>query len=146
MELTSKNVQEVFLDCLFREEETDRTNYVVGEGVIHRFGFHPERLASHKDDIKTMLDQLPEQFQLDKGGGWSFLNACDRKDGVQWGEHPNIEQLMALGLASKQATLLMPRELWRAMPGGMPYFVVGGVASSQEIDASQSKDAKIDQG
>lgn len=35
-----------------------------------------------------------------------------------------IDQLLAMGIASKKAAFLMPREMWSMLPGGMPYFVV----------------------
>lgn len=121
--LTATAVEAVFMDCLFKEGE-DTSNPVVGDGVIHKFGFHRDRLAAHEPEIKAMLNELPDEFQSDKGGGWSFLNACMTRDSEQWGEHQNIEQLMALGIASGKAKLMMPREMWSILPGGMPYFQV----------------------
>ncbi len=129
MKLTASNLDTVFHDCLFKEGE-DTKNHAIGKGVINDFGFHPERLAFHADDIQTMLDELPDEFREDKGGGMSFLNACMTRDGHQWGEHRNMEQLFALGTASGKAKMLMPREMWNMMPGGMPYFSV--VASKVE--------------
>jgi hypothetical protein len=29
-----------------------------------------------------------------------------------------------LGIATKQAEILLPREMWPALPGGMPYIAV----------------------
>lgn len=49
---------------------------------------------------------------------------CLFRDGEQWGEHRNIEQLLVLGIGTKQAKMLMPRDTWAALPGGMPYFMV----------------------
>ena len=121
--LTAANVTEVFMDCLFRDGE-DTSKAVVAEGIINKFGFHPDRLDLHKSEIRAMLEGLPDDFQPDKGGGTSFLNACMTKDGEHWGEHQNMEQLLALGIATKQATILMPRELWGALPGSMPYIGV----------------------
>ena len=46
------------------------------------------------------------------------------KSGEQWGEHMNIEQLLALGIATGQAGYPMPKEMWKMLPGGMPYFTV----------------------
>ena len=132
--LTAENVNAVFMDCLFRDGE-DTSNPAVGEGVLHKFGFHRERLEAHRDEIKQMLNCLPDNFQASKGGGWSFLNACMTKDGEQWGEHRSIEQLLALGLASGQATMLMPREMWKVLPGGMPYF---SVVSAQTANPSSA--------
>ncbi len=123
MKLTTTNLDTVFRDCLFKEGE-DTSNHVVGKGIMRDFGFHPERLASHADDIQTMLDELPDDFREGKGGGMSFLNACVTRDGEQWGEHQNMEQLFALGTASGKASLLMPRAMWDALPGGMPYYSI----------------------
>ena len=123
MKLTCKNVNETVAECLFRQGE-DTSQAVYAEGVLVKFGFHPERLLLRSKDIGLMLSDLPENFRSDKGGGWSFLNACMTQDGEQWGEHRDIDALLALGIATNQASILMPRELWPALPGGMPYFSV----------------------
>lgn len=121
--LTAKNVEQVFVDCLFRADEDTQDAKIV-EGVVRKFGFHPQRLAQHKQEIADLLSQLPETFRSDKGGGWSFLNACVTQEGDQWGEHTNIEQLLVIGIATEQAKMLLPRTMWSALPGGMPYFSV----------------------
>ena len=123
MELTSQNVFTVFTDCLFKEGE-DTTMHVKVEGIMSTFGLHPNRLESHKEDIRSMLDQLPDDFKQEHGGGMSFLNACNTKDGNQWGEHTNMEQLFVLGIGIGFAKYCMPRTAWIAFPGGMPYIVV----------------------
>ena len=104
MKLTSKNVTDIIRDCLWKPEEisspdTPPDNTVFGEGITMRMGFNPERLQEHKEDVRSMLLELPEDFLASKGGGWSFLNACVTKDGVQWGEHRNVEELILLGNA-----------------------------------------------
>lgn len=123
MKLTAQNVETVLNDCLFREGE-DTSAKLIGHGCIRDFGFHPDRLAKRREDVKSMLSELPESFQQSKGGGWSFLNACQTRDGEQWGEHCHIEQLLALGTALSLAKILLPKEMWPALPGGMPYFSV----------------------
>jgi hypothetical protein len=76
-------------------------------------------------EIRAMLAELPDQYRKSGGGGWSFLNACDDRHGTQWtGFHRTMEHLFMLGLAIGAVTLLMPRELWDALPGGMPYYMV----------------------
>ena len=87
-------------------------------------GFHGGRLASHRQEIHDLLNELPGTFMIEDGGGWSFLNACVDKNGRQWGEHRNIEQLLLLGLASGYVTYCLPKETWHMLPGGMPYFTV----------------------
>jgi len=123
MKLTASNVESVFADCLFRDHE-DKSNAKLIECVLHKFGFHPDRLESHRQDVRNMLADLPNEFHSSGGGGWSFLNACMDKDGNQWGEHHSIEKLLALGIALNDAKILIARERWNLFPGGMPYFSV----------------------
>lgn len=121
--LTTDNVSRIFLDCLFNDGE-DTSNHVKAEAVKLNVGFHPGRLESHKEEIKEILNELPDQFKKDSGGGWTFLNACVRSDDEQWGDQSSVDQLVALGLATGQVAFLMERPLWPSFPGGMPYFVV----------------------
>ena len=125
MKLTAKNVEKVFLDCLYSDEEAQKLgeppdDAVVVEGILARFGFKPDSLDKHSDTIVNFLHQLPDKFQI----GWSFLNACMDKDDNQWGEHRNVEQLVVLGLAIDKVQYCAPREIWKVMPGGLPYFMV----------------------
>ena len=123
MELTAAAVEKIFLDCLFRENE-DTSSAVLAQGLTSGFGFHPERLNSHSPSIRALLEELPETFRENTGGGWSFLQACQTREGDQWGEHRNVEQLVTLGLATGDVEYLVPREMWGALPGGVPYLVV----------------------
>ena len=125
MELTSKNVNDVFLRCLYDNKEEDVENAIIVDGVIGKFGFNPINLIENTVNISKMLDCLPDNFKETSGGGWSFLNACIDKDGVQWtGEHRTVEKIVCLGIATGKAKYLLPKDMWNALPGGMPYFVV----------------------
>ena len=122
--LNPSKVENVFLDCLFKEGE-DKSNHVEAQGIMTNVGFHPKRLESHKAEIEEMLNELPSEFQQSGGGGWSFLNACNDKHGNQWtGLHQIMEQLVLLGIGLGKVKFQLPREVWSALPGGMPYFVV----------------------
>ena len=138
MKLTAQNDSEIVTDCLSREQgelseseaqqiretNTAPAGWIIVEGVTRRFLFNLERVEKHREEIGEMLRQLPEQFQPNGGGGWSFLNACMTINGEQWGDHRDIDDLLCLGLATKQAAILMPKSMWSALPGGMPYFGV----------------------
>lgn len=124
MELTAENVVETLKSCLYETVPEDTSKAVLVEGVVSKFGFDPDRLKMKKADIESMLAQLPPQFRQDSGGGYSFLAACQRADGVQWGEHKTVDELFALGMAIGKVQCCLPRELWGALPGGMPYYVV----------------------
>lgn len=129
MQLTSKNVSDVMLECLFADEEMDTTTgfpkggvkAVHAQGIVLRVGFHKERLEARREDVRSMLDQLPDEFRETVGGGWSFLNMCNTRDGVQWGEHRNMDELLTLGLALGLMEIQVPRSSWRLFPGGVPY-------------------------
>ena len=119
MELSTENVKIIFEKCV-----DDSDSGVVFSGPVHEYMLSEEKLKEEEDNIYSMLKQLPDEFMRNSGGGMSFLNACVRKDGVQWGEHYVIEMLLILGFGIKKAAYCLPKEMWSALPGGMPYFVV----------------------
>lgn len=122
--LTAEKVVAVFNDCMFKDGE-DTTNHVNAEGITCTVGFNPQRLESHRKDIEAMLAGLPDDFKVSGGGGMSFLNACFDRNGNQWtGMHQTMEQLFQLGIAIGKVKPCLPREMWSALPGGMPYYYV----------------------
>ena len=135
MNLTSENVVKVFRLCLFKEDES-RDNAVKVEGIVADFGFHPDRLDENRDNIVSMLNELPDEFKEEGGGGWSFLNACNDKSCKQWTElHSVMEYLICLGIAIDRAMYVMPRETWDIFPGGVPYIVI----TQEKGDENESK-------
>jgi len=124
IKLTTQNVKTIFSACLYGEGE-NLAKMVTIEGVIHKYGLHPDRLEANRKKIKELLLQLPVQFRKTTGGGWSFLQACENIEGQLWtGEHMIMEQLFVLGMAIKLVDCQLSREVWSLMPGGMPYYVV----------------------
>ena len=123
MKLNSETVREIFLNCLFKENE-NRDNAIMVTGITFSVGFNPIRLNKHKEDIVQLLDNLKDEFKQDLGGGYSFLEACFDKYGNHWGEHRNVEELFLLGIAIDKVEYLLPRELWMTLPGGVPYLVI----------------------
>lgn len=124
MKLTAENVHNTFINCLFSEGESTE-KYILGEGCITKVGFNPERLKNNEANIIEMLNQLPDEFKKTGGGGMSFLNICNDKDGNQWSDlHQTMDELVTMGIASEKASFLMPRDMWSVLPGGMPYVVV----------------------
>lgn len=116
--LTSSRVGELF------DAEVDGAGPLIGDGIrLERICFRAS-LEDHRAELIEMLKEIPPGFHKGKGGGWSFLNFCDRNDGSQWtGLHMVMEQLFAMASALGMAHLLMPRDLWDVLPGGMPYIV-----------------------
>lgn len=139
--LSADRVSRTFRECLFTEEEAAapgaKATAVVGDGVMHKIGFHPARLAAADTAIAEMLGELPSEFMAAAGGGWSFLNACNDRHGDLWtGKHATIDLLLSLGLASGRCQYVMPREMWSILPGGMPYFVVVDPAPAAPAEAA----------
>ena len=124
MKLTAENVHNIFLDCLFNEHPKEGTEYIPSKGIIINIGFDPSKIEEHCEEIYEMLHELPDQFMKEKGGGYSFLAACEDKHGNHWGEHRTMDELFTLGIASGYANYLFPREMWSVLPGGVPYVVV----------------------
>ena len=129
--IDSQEVEEVFQGCLYKEDEIKGidgvpADAVIVEGIINKFGFHPGRLEEQRTKVTEWLKALPYQFRKGVGGdGWSFLNACNQENGVQWtGLHENMEQLFCLGMGLGLVECQTSREMWSSLPGGMPYYVI----------------------
>jgi hypothetical protein len=121
--IDAQRVEEILIDCLGGE------NYDIAvEGVINTYGFSGPKLEEHTEEIRKMLWNLPKPFlptAAGGGGGWSFLNACQDANDEQWtGLHQRMEQLLCLGIAMGLAEWVLPKDMWPALPGGMPYVVV----------------------
>ncbi len=115
MPLEAHIVEKLFDDCVSDAGE-------VVEGVI---SLYPLDTAGREDEISALLAELPDEFQASGGGGWTFLNACNRKDGELWtGMHSTMEKLFMLGISAGKARWLLPRDVWPSLPGGMPYVSV----------------------
>lgn len=149
MNLTADNVEAVLVDCLLSDEEAheyglapedpeqadpEQIAQVVDllvadgvvvkvEGILNPFALHRERLEGHRQDVREMLDDLPDSFRLSGGGGWTFLNLCMTKDDEQWtGLHRTQDHLCVLAIGLGLGSYAGPREMWVAFPGGLPYF------------------------
>jgi len=124
--ISAKEIDTIIHDCLYKTEEPPQDmKFVAARGIIRSVGFIPEKIEEHHERIKEILYCLPEQFREDKGGGWSFLKAPFDKNGEQWGEQTDAEQLLLLGLAAGYVKyLLEDKRMWSVFPGSVPYFMV----------------------
>ncbi len=118
----NNNVQSIFIDCLFRESELKNGKpigrYIGVQGITHDFGFHIERLNSHRDEILKLVNQLPKM-----GDGISFLDLCLANEGSFWSEQVNMEQIIVLGIACNYLEYLFPKETWLELPGNVPFII-----------------------
>lgn len=140
--LAPEHVHLVLGHCLFRDDELAEApddpeappelsalpdDAVIVEMIMRSYAFHPGRLEEAKLVIRAMLGELPLPFQMPPagGGGWSFLQACvDRYDEMWTGEHRTMEALFALGTAAGLVTCPIPRDMWGALHGSMPYYAI----------------------
>lgn len=132
MNLTSENVSNTFLACLYKDTPslTPPDDALAITGITVTAWFDKKSLEEKKEDIKKLLDQLPEAFFVGKGGGWSFLNACDNRQGLLWtGEQRVMQELFLLGEAIGCVKACISRDMWPALPGGVPYYVIDLKAS-----------------
>lgn len=152
--INPEKVERILKRCFFRGEELKGLNAgetpkdaIVVEGILNKFGFNKERIELSRKEISEMLDQLPDQFYEDTGGGWTFLNMVNDKNGEQWTSyHKVMDELMVLGMAINRIKYLLPRSAWGALPGGMPYFVISprGTQEFQKKDSQLKEEEIID--
>jgi len=130
IQLTPQQVSAVYKFCQIHSSELRDGKPIDGDMVVvpgitsSQHNFNNIRLEKQKEEIISMLSQLPKKFRKDQGGGWSFLNMCTLEDGTLWtGMHIIMEMLVCLGIAIEKAGYcLSDRDLWQAFPGGMPYI------------------------
>ncbi len=124
--LTSLNVRETGFACFYPEGTTEENlpeDAVKVEGITSTLVFNPEKLKENHADIVGYLEQLPEECRVSNDiDGLSFLAMCVDKNKDLWGQHPEMQMLLCLGLAIERVKFVMPRPVWRMFPGGMPYF------------------------
>lgn len=119
MRLTAENVEAIFRDCL-----TDDRSFIV-HGVVLGAAFDRAKVEAHEEEIMQMLMQLPIQFHRPGGCGWTFLNMCIDNNEHQWCDtHQMLDMLVCLGRAIGALEFVLQRDLWKALPGGMPYIVI----------------------
>ena len=123
-----QRVEAIYAESLAEDLLDTSPDYLVVEGILRPTAFDLCKLKRHRDEIAAMLCWLPREFlnhEQGGGGGWSFLQACQDRHDRQWtGLHMRMDQLFQLGIALGMAQYLGPRELWKVMPGGMPYAMV----------------------
>jgi hypothetical protein len=117
-------VHEIFWYCLFRKEEGE-TGFTSVSGVLKNASFHKGRLAERKEAIHTLLKELPASLQEIGGGGASFLEIAEDRDGKVWTRNFLLmEQLLLLGLAIGKIEYTHKRRFWDILPYGIPHIVV----------------------
>jgi hypothetical protein len=125
MELTGEKFHDVFRNCLYTDDEMSERGEeelmkeaILIEGVVNKIGFNLKRIEINRPAINDLLTKLPDNFKIDKSGGWSFLDACNDISGKQWtGSHKTVDELVCLGLAVGKIEFIFPRDFWQVISG-----------------------------
>lgn len=124
MDLTSENVQAIFLDSLWDVPQQGRPIRV--RGTINEFTLDGTRLENHTTVIRGFLSHMSTLFYEDRGGGHSSLFLNSRRDGARWEPRPHTEHLLVLGLGLKLIEYCLERDQWNLFPGSLPYVRLRG--------------------
>lgn len=92
---------------------------IIVKGIVNTFVFHKERLNSVKNEIITLVNNLPHEVNE----GISFLNMCVDKNDNLWGQQPDCEKLLCLAIGVDVMAYLLPEEAWSFLPGGVPFII-----------------------
>lgn len=124
MKLTSSNVHNIFTDCLFEEQPTKGSKYILVKGLTVTVGFNPTKIKQHENEIIDLLNQINPNFKESVGGGYSFIYLCNDLNDNQWCDQPVAQEFMLLAMAVGRMTYSIDRTLWAALPGRVPYLVI----------------------
>ena len=121
--ITASKISQALRESLFSDEEAANKDFVEQhvvkvEGIIRNYGFHKEKLETHRDVIVEAVKQLDPNFI---NNGYTFLNLPFDKDGNQWGEQTNAEELYVMAAGLGIAEFCLPRDMWAILPGAVPY-------------------------
>lgn len=125
MQLNARNVEHIFFECL-TESLQDTPDAIKVQGINITPVFRPAQLDVYRADIISMLESLPDEFHVGLGNGWTFLNMCIDRNGVQWTDfHRTCDYLLCLGIGIGAIEYtIKQRDLWRMFPGEMPYITI----------------------
>lgn len=131
-----EQVRNIMCDCLFAEMPADDTKCIGIPSVTRLFALNPSKVELHRSEIFTILRELPLEFWDQKSGGkdgYTFMSLPFDRDGNQWGEQVNADELMTLGLATGYMRYMFPIEMWTMLPGKVPYLIISEDAADVEI-------------
>lgn len=103
MKLTSEKLDEIRVDCMFKNKDEIDPNApaIRVDGPIHSVILLASGLEKHHEEIHEMLLELPDSYRQGYGGGSSLIEAFHDRHGNVWAPHiMYIEELILIGIAS----------------------------------------------
>jgi len=120
-------VHELMKLCLFKDAELDGgppKDAIFVQGIVQSFALHKGRIEENKDILRKLAKEIiKDEFLKNGGGGFTFLHLPQSRDGELWCEQRTAEALFCLCKAAGFAEYCIPRDLWPALPGGVPYVI-----------------------
>ncbi len=138
--LSEKNVVLLFDKCILNNADFDSEgltcNFAIGEGVTSKCAFSLERLNANREVIGTYIDQLCDIEQAP-----SFMKLYCDSEGNEWtDEHMVVDMLVQMGTASGMLSFLYPPEIWKMLPGGVPFVSKNVYAINRKCNGLAAKE------
>lgn len=123
--ISAKRISKIFGDVAgsYGEgslEKIGDDNVIQGVMKDRYFTVNLDKLDTYREEIKKMLLELNPDFSQ----GWTFVQLPFDRNGNQWGEQHNAEELMVLGMALGYISFTFPNDIWKGLPGRMPYVTI----------------------
>lgn len=97
--------------------------------VMINIALHTGRVEKYRQLVIDCINNVDPKFAK----GYSFLALCEDREGRQWGEHRNADELIALAMALGMCKFCADRSLWSRMPGGVPYLYLNVPDDGKEV-------------
>ena len=116
-------VNDLFSYCLMQDDELEngkpKITYKYCEGIKYDYLFSSERIASKRNDIKSLINSIRSIED-----GISVGSMGINKKGEVWTHSfDTLEKVMALGICSGQLCFPFPRTYDQSLKGALPYVI-----------------------
>jgi len=152
MELTSVNVHDVFVKCKCQLDNPNAVkingltaDFLFDSKMVRKYTIDiydllmqlPDTFKLSESEPKVNIvitcqffnfikDRTPDPIEMFYPflPGQSFCYAYLSNENVHWGEHPNMQELVVLGMASGLMKMVFPQPIWKYLYGSVPHIIV----------------------
>ena len=114
--LVPERVEAIYLECLYRYDDTTRKILTVISPIELHVLLHPDKIRTHKAEIESMLAMLPSVFHIENGDGAPISCARRTCSGEVWTMNTDtVNMVLVLGMAIDRVWLTRPcddTEIW----------------------------------